>query len=65
MALGLSAAAAEKRASMPARIDKVREIVDADPRDSFVIWHDLEDERHALQDAIPEAVSVWGHAGSG
>ncbi|AVS91425.1 DNA methylase N-4 [Paracidovorax avenae] len=60
VALGLSAAASEKRASMPARIDKVREIVDADPEDSFVIWHDLEDERHALQEAIPEAVSVWG-----
>ena len=59
-ALGLSAAAAEKRDSMPARVAKVREIVDAGPGDHFIVWHDLEAERHALQDALPEAVSVWG-----
>ncbi|MGV4659132.1 DNA methyltransferase [Burkholderia pseudomallei] len=59
-ALGLSAAAAEKRDSLPARIAKVTEIVDADPADHFVIWHDLETERHAIQDALPDAVSVWG-----
>ncbi len=59
-ALGLSAAAAEKRDSLPARIAKVTEIVDADPADHFVIWHDLETERHAIQDALPNAVSVWG-----
>lgn len=59
-ALGLSAAAAEKRDSMPARVAKVVEILAASPDDHFVIWHDLEAERHALQAAIPEAVSVWG-----
>lgn len=60
VAMGLSAAAREKRDSMPARVAMVRELVTADPADHFVLWHDLEDERHALQDAIPEAVSVWG-----
>lgn len=59
-ALGLSAAAAEKRDSLPARVAKVAEIVEADPDDHFVIWHDLESERHAIQGAIPEVVSVWG-----
>lgn len=59
-ALGLSAAATEKRDSMPARVEKVREIVDASPEDHFVIWHDLEDERRAIQQALPETVSVWG-----
>lgn len=59
-ALGLSAASAEKRDSMPARVAKVAEILAESPDDSFVIWHDLEDERHAIQAAIPEAVSVWG-----
>ncbi|WP_260455941.1 DNA methyltransferase [Burkholderia stagnalis] len=59
-ALGLSAAAAEKRDSLPARVAKVQEIIDADPADHFVIWHDLETERHAIQDALPDAVSVWG-----
>jgi DNA modification methylase len=60
VAMGLSAAAAEKRNSLPARVAKAAEIVAADPDDHFIVWHDLEDERHALQAAIPEAVSVWG-----
>ncbi len=59
-ALGLSAAASEKRDSMPARVAKVAEIVNEAPNDHFVIWHDLEAERHAIQDALPDAVSVWG-----
>jgi DNA methylase len=62
-ALGLSAAAAEKRDSMPARVAKVKEIISAAPADHFVVWHDLEAERHALQEALPEAVSVWGSQG--
>jgi DNA modification methylase len=60
VAMGLSAAAGEKRQSMTARVAKVAEIVAADPDDHFVVWHDLEDERHAIQAAVPEAVSVWG-----
>lgn len=59
-ALGLSAASAEKRNSMAGRVEKVKEIVDASPEDHFLVWHDLEDERHAIQKALPEAVSVWG-----
>lgn len=59
-ALGLSAAAREKNESMPARVAKVAELVAESPADHFVIWHDLEAERHALQQAIPEVVSVWG-----
>lgn len=60
VAMSLPAAAREKRDSLPARVAKVRELIDADPADHFVVWHDLEDERHAIQQAIPEAVSVWG-----
>jgi hypothetical protein len=59
VAMGLSAAASEKRDSMSARVAKVAELVSEAPEDHFVIWHDLEDERHAIQGAIPEAVSVW------
>ncbi len=60
VAMGLSAAASEKRGSLPARVAKVAELVQQDPTDHFIVWHDLEDERHAIQAAIPEAVSVWG-----
>ena len=36
------------------------EIVRNDPDSSYILWHDLEDERRAIQDALPEAVSIYG-----
>jgi DNA modification methylase len=60
VAMGLSAAATEKRDSMDARVAVVADLIAQDPADHFIVWHDLEDERHAIQKAIPEAVSVWG-----
>lgn len=59
-AMGLQAAAAEKRNSLEARVAKTAELVAEAPDDHFVVWHDLEDERHAIQKAIPDVVSVWG-----
>lgn len=59
-ALGVAQASAEKRNSLDGRVAKVRELVEESPDDHFVIWHDLETERHAIQQAVPEAVSVWG-----
>jgi hypothetical protein len=53
-------AAAVKRATLTARIAKVRELVDARPNDHVIVWHDLEDERRALEDAIPGIVTVYG-----
>ena len=58
--LGVQSAAAEKRASIPARVEKLREIVEASPDEHFLLWHDLEDERRAITQAVPDAVSVWG-----
>jgi hypothetical protein len=59
-AIGVTQAAREKRETLTARVAKAAEIVAADPGDHFIIWHDLEAERHAIQAAIPDAVSVWG-----
>lgn len=59
-ALGLKDAAREKRDTLPARIEAMQTILDADPGSSYILWHDLEAERHAIQSAIPEAVSVYG-----
>jgi DNA modification methylase len=59
-ALGVQDACREKRNSMAARVAKAKEIVEASDGEHFILWHDLEDERHAIQKAIPEAVSVWG-----
>ncbi|SCX93198.1 DNA methylase [Nitrosospira sp. Nl5] len=59
-ALGLSAAATEKRHSLSARVAKTLELIQEASEDHFIVWHDLESERHSIQQAIPEAVSVWG-----
>lgn len=59
-AQGLSEAAREKRDSIAARMAKAKEIVDAAPDDHFIIWHDLEDERKAIKQALPEAREMYG-----
>lgn len=59
-ALGLRAAAAEKRDSLDGRIEAMLRIINADPDSHYLLWHDLEAERHAIQKALPEAVAVYG-----
>ncbi len=60
VAMGLSAAATEKRDSMAHRVEVVADLIEQSPADHFIVWHDLEDERRAIQEAVPQAVSVWG-----
>jgi hypothetical protein len=57
---GVTEAAREKRTSLAARITRTAEIVAESPDDHFLLWHDLEDERRAIEHAIPGTVSVWG-----
>ena len=59
-AISLQDEAKEKRDSIDARIAKMVEIVNASPEDHFILWHDLEAERHAIKKALPEAVEVYG-----
>lgn len=59
-AFGLQDAAREKRESIPQRLEKAMEIMAEDPNTHFILWHDLESERHAIEKAIPEAVTVYG-----
>lgn len=56
-AVGVSDAAREKRDSLQDRLAKVVEIIDAgEPDQHWIVWHDLEDERRALEkDFKPEA----------
>ena len=58
-AVSLSDAAAEKRNSMAARFKKLRELQCEDPQAHRIIWHDLEDERRAIEQ-IPGIASVYG-----
>ena len=59
-ALSLQDAAREKRESIKERVAKAKEIVDSDPDAHFILWHDLEEERHEIKKQIPEAVEVYG-----
>lgn len=49
-----------KRESIAQRVAKAKEIIDANPEDSFILWHDLEEERHEIKRQIPESVAIWG-----
>lgn len=59
-AAGLKEAAQVKRESIDQRVKAMKEIVDASPEDHFVLWHDLESERHAIKKALPETVDIYG-----
>lgn len=59
-AISLQDAAKEKRDSLDDRINKMLEIVNKNKDDHFLIWHDLEAERHAIKKALPECSMVYG-----
>lgn len=59
-ATSLAEAAREKRESIAARVDAARRIVESDPDAHFILWHDLEAERHAILNALPETVDIYG-----
>ncbi|MBP0492117.1 DNA methyltransferase [Pararoseomonas indoligenes] len=58
--IGVSEAASEKRSSLPARIEKMTELRALDPGAHRILWHDLEDERRAIEAAAPESTSIYG-----
>ena len=57
---GLSEAAAVKRESIDVRVAEMKRIVDESSEDNFLLWHDLESERHAIKKALPETVDIYG-----
>jgi hypothetical protein len=57
---GVVAAAREKKLSLPERVAKLLELRAEDPDAHRVIWHDLEDERRAIEHAIPGVATVYG-----
>lgn len=59
-ASGISAAMKEKRFSLDGRVAKAAELVAEEPEEHWLLWHDLEDERHAITKTIPGAVDVYG-----
>jgi len=59
-AIGVQDAAKEKRESLDARVAKLMEIRAATDGLHRIIWHDLEDERRAIERTVPGVVSVYG-----
>ena len=59
-AMGLKEAAREKRDSIEARVAMAKRIIDSAPGESFLLWHDLEAERHEILRQIPQAVDIYG-----
>lgn len=57
---GLKEAATIKRESIDVRIAKMKEIIDESPEDNFILWHDLEAERHAIKGVIKDVVDIYG-----
>lgn len=59
-AAGVVETAREARDTIAARVAKVAEIVAASPDDHFILWHDLEDERKAIEKKVADVQSVFG-----
>lgn len=59
-ASGLKEAAKEKRDTIPARVAKLAEILELNPDDHFILWHDLEAERQAIVKEVDGAMDVYG-----
>jgi len=59
-AIGIQDTAKERRTTLTGRIDKLLELRAENPNAHRIIWHDLEDERLAIEKAIPSSVSIYG-----
>lgn len=59
-AKGLAEEARERRDTLPARMEALKAIIANDNGDHRIIWHDLEDERRAIEKAVPSSLSVYG-----
>jgi DNA modification methylase len=58
--VGLKEEAEIKRNSIDERVKKMKEIVDESPKANFLLWHDLENERHTIKKEIPDVVDIYG-----
>lgn len=57
---GLKEAATVKRDSIDRRVEEMKRIVEESPEDHFLLWHDLENERHAIKKTLPDVVDIYG-----
>lgn len=60
ISVGLTVAAKIKRESVERRIAKAADIVNDNPVEHFILWHDLEAERREIKKQLPEATEIYG-----
>jgi len=58
--IGVAGQAKEKRSTLVARVAKMADICAADPEPHRLIWHDLNDERDLIREALPAAFVLDG-----
>lgn len=59
-ALSLRDACREKRDSLQDRIEKMKEIIQNDPDEKYIVWHNLESERHEINKVLGKGYDVYG-----
>jgi DNA modification methylase len=57
---GLAEVAEVKRETMASRLIKAQEIISEHPNNHYLLWHDLEAERHLIERVIPTAKTAYG-----
>lgn len=58
--MDLKAVCREKRLTVEDRVSRAAEIVESEPNEHWLIWHDREDERHAISKQIGGVVDIYG-----
>lgn len=60
-AMGLTASAAEKRETIAPRLEKAKDIIEQfGPKNNWLVWHHLENERRIIEKEIEGAKSIFG-----
>ena len=49
-----------KRNSISQRVAKAAEIISENPDENYLLWHDLEEERHEIKRQIPNVIDIYG-----
>lgn len=57
---GLMEVSKNKRTTLDARIQKLQQILNDDPKSHYILWHDTEAERHAIKKAVPTTLQIYG-----
>lgn len=60
VATSLQEASREKKESITVRCTLAKEIVESDPDEHFILWHDREAEREELKRIMPDIVDIYG-----